>query len=390
MNFGKVIKRSLQRAELPIDEDHLDLARGYANDNIEDLWYMARSEDRIQKGKNLSIVASTDEYALDKLFDGMVKNSLQGPASDERVLTFLTQEEFARKTAYNLDETGDPRYWTYGELRGFDSQLSSGSVIKVASTLANVTTGTLSVTSGSDEVTASSAIFNRTHIGLRIRVGSDLVTYEIVEYLSTTKVRFESKYRGSTDSAASYKLGDIGQIVTIEGIVSGQVDFETVELDGDTTQTTSKTFTSIRGVSKSAKTGGRVTAKNSAEDETVATLAPRELEIERQTIKVWPIPDASETLTYSQYAKHPTLALDSDRLLFKQRYHRLIQYMTTADLIDWDERTVPTRLEMKIEKGKKQFEDDANDTSQQTIVPSDEGLAGYGDEYYYDHDEDFA
>lgn len=386
MNFGLVIRRALQRSEIPIDAEHLDVAKGFANDNIQDIYEKVRADHR-KDSATISVVAGTDTYPLDKLCERLITNTLNGPSTNPRIIRFRNPSEFSRITAHAKTDTGDARIFTYDELRHFDSQLSAASVLKIASTLANVTSGTVSVTAGSKIVTSSGSVFTMNHVGLKIKVGSDTVSYRISKFHSTAKVELETKYRGVTDSAASYKLGDVGVNVSVTGIVSGQVDTENVELDGTSTQTTSKSFTTVISVSKSDFTGGRVTVKNSAEDETVATLSPAELDIDRITIKLWPIPSASETLSYDFYKKHPLLRVDTDSIQLPQKYHRLIEKMTRADLLEWAERETPAKLVSEIDNGMKEIVDNANDTSQETLVPESDEFKGFGDQYYYDHDE---
>jgi len=389
MNFGLIFKRALQRAELPFDAEHLDLARAYANDNIQTLWPKIKAEYR-KDDSTLAMTAGTDVYALDKYCDAIIRDTLVGPSTNPRFLRYKSPSEFKRLTTHGQADTGNPRIWTYEELRQFDLQLTAASVIKASSSLANVTTGTLNVKAGSKVVIASTSVFSLNSVGLRIKVGSDTVTYKIAKYHSSTKIELEEKYRGVTASTASYAMGDIGIHVNITGIVSGQVDSENLELNGTTVQTGSKSFTTVISATKSDFTGGRVTVTNNAADLTVATLSPAEFRIERVAIKVWPIPSASETLSYSFYKRHPQLRLDTDALLFKSEFITLLEKMTRADLLEWAERKIGEKLANEITEGLKTIIDDANDSSAETTVPVPDTTHGFGDQYYYSHDEDFA
>jgi len=389
MNFGNIFRRALQRAELPYDSGHIDLAISYANEVIDELFRKTK-DARIEKDKTISVVSSTQEYALDKLFDGMVKNSLQGPSGTPRILSYMTVEGFRRKTSHGLDTTGYPSIWTYGELRGFATQLGSASVVKASSSLANLTTGTIKVVSGSKFRIASSGVFTLNHVGLRVLVGTDTVSYKVSKFHSTTKLELSEKYRGVSNTTASYKLGDVGVQVIVRGIVSGQNDSEALSLDGTSVQTTTKTFSSVSGVSKSDITGGHVSFTDTTGSTTIETIAAGEYETERQTILLWPIPSASETLKYSQYRKHPVLRLDSDRLILKEKWHKLALRKTTIALLEWSEKNIPANLQRDVDSGLIDLENDQEDTSHQTTIPRDEGSSGFGDQYYYDQDEDFA
>lgn len=389
MNLGNLILKALQRAELPNDDiGHLDLARGFANDNVSSVYNSGPLRERIENGKTLSIVSSTTEYPLDKNFDSFVKNSLQGAATNPRFLKEYSAVNFARYVSGGLDTSGYPLIYKYGSLRGFDTQLGSSSVIKVASSLANVTTGTVKVVNGSKIVVFSSGVLSLNSVGLRVLVGSDLVSYKIGRYLSTTKAELLEPYRGVSNATASYKLGDVGVHVNVTGIVSGQEDSEDLVLDGTSTQTTSKSFTTVSRVSKSDKTGGRVTATDNAGSTTVATLAPGELDLERQTIVVWPTPDSSETLTYSQYRKHPELYLLTDPILVRAKWHKLILALTTVDLLEWAERPVPAKVAKDIDTWTAELEREAYDIGNEVIIPLDEGTSHYGESFWINKDPD--
>ena len=388
MNLGKIITTGLQRAELPMDIGHIDLARNFANDNVSSVWNSVPVRDRIENGKTLSIVSGTSEYALDKNFDSFVKNSLQGPSTNPRFLKEYSATNFARYTAGGLSTTGYPLIYKPGEMRGFDSQLGSASVIKVASSLANVTTGTVKVVNGSNIVVFSSGVLSMNSVGLRLAVGSDLVSYKVGKYLSSTKAELVEAYRGVSATAASYKLGDVGVYVTVFGVVSGQEDSETLALDGTSTQTGAKSFTTVSRVTKSDKTGGRVTFTDNAGTLTVAVLSPNETDAERQTIVVWPTPSASETLTYSQFRKHPELYLLTDAVLLRPKWHKLVLGLTVVDLLEWAERPVPAKLARDIDIWTKELEREAFDVSNEQLIPLEEGTAHFGESFWIDKDPD--
>lgn len=376
MNFGLIVRNALQRAELPFDIEHLELARGYANDNIQDLWSMTKADIR-QASSTLAMVASQDEYQLPKDYDGMVLNSLRGPAANPRNIIYKDPIEFYRFTRNYSTSTGVPNIFTFGKLINIDTQLSAASIIRVVSSLANYATGTVTVANGSNRVIGAATTFTLGMVGLYFKKAGDATSYKIANFISTTEVQLDTNYRGTSGAGATYAIGDVGQQVRVTGIVAGQEDSEVFVLNGATVQVGVKSFTSVNAVVKSDLTGGIVTAKNLADAMTVATLGPSEYEIERQSIVVWRIPADAETLTYRYLRKHPVLRNDTDFTLILSKYHTLLSKMTEADLREWADRPIPSKLADDIKTGEMKYKADANDSSLWVTIPQEEGL-GFG------------
>lgn len=374
--FGLIVRNALQRAELPFDVEHLELARSYANDNIQDLWSEVKADFR-QVSANISVVAGTTEYFLPKDCDKVVLNTMRGPSTNPRNIIYKDPIEYYRFTRNYPTSTGTPNIFTNGKLIGYDAQLTAPSVIKIKSNLANYTTGTVQVFNGSVRLIGAGTSFTQNHIGLYVKVGTDTKYYKVASWVSSTELALDEVYRGQSASGASFKLGDIGTRVSVQGIVNGESDFEEVTLDGTSTQTTTKTFSSITGITKSDLTGGIVTATDTGGAITVASIAPSEYEVERQTIVIWRIPSANETWEYRYYRKHPQLRGDMDRLLIPTKFHQLVQKLTEADLRGWADKAIPPKLQKDIQDGEKQFKADANDSSLWVTIPQEEGL-GFG------------
>ena len=109
----------------------------------------------------------------------------------------------------------------------------------------------------------------------------------------------------------------------------------------------------------------------------IAVLGPSEYEIERQSIVVWRIPADVEDLTYRYQRKHPVLRNDNDRTLILSKYHTLLSKLTEADLREWADRPIPSKLKDDISTGRLKFKADANDSSLWVTIPQEEGL-GFG------------
>lgn len=390
MNIGLILRWGLVRAALPIDVEHVELGRQLLNDNIQELWYKLKPDFRHSRG-TIDLVIGSDEYVLNKLFDGFVPNSMRGPVDNPRTLTYKDPIEFFRITRNQLDSTGDPVIYTFGDFSGVDKQLIVAQRIDLFSSLANTTSGTMKVVNGSETLESSEAVFSLNDVGLRFQRSGDTRTYKIGEFLTSTSVKLDEKYRGVTGSAVTYKVGDIGIHANVQGFVGGQIDSEDVILDGSATVTTVKTFQTVTSVSKADFTGGRVTARSNDGVVVVSVLAPQELEIERQTVIFWRIPSTAETLSHRFYMKHPLLRLDTDRSLLPTKYHNILRDMTTSDLLEYADRPVPAGLGRKILEGMRRFEADADDSSLWQTVPREEGL-GFGLSNVNDRrfDSDFA
>lgn len=392
MNFGKIVRLGLQRSELPTnDYEHLNLARDYANDAISELWYLARADYR-QSSSVITTVNGSDTYILNKLFDSFVPNSLRGGAATPRIFQYKDPEEFFRITRNFQNTKGVPYLYTFGEFIGIDAQLQFGSQIKVFSSLASKTLGTVKVVNGSRRVTGSmNNQFSINDVGQRIQLDGDSISYRVAVFVDHRNIDLEDIYRGNSQDSALYKLGDVGVHANIQGYVGGQLDSEDVYLDGSNVVTTAKLFTTLTSCSKSELTAGKVTFQDS-NGNTVSTLAPGETAVERQSIVMWRIPSATETLNYRFYMKHPVLRLDTDRPLIPEKYHPLIVDLTTARLREWAEMNIGDYLVKRIQEGKDLIVNDANDCGLWTVIPQEEGSGityGQPDAYNKIVDPDF-
>lgn len=105
----------------------------------------------------------------------------------------------------------------------------------------------------------------------------------------------------SVISISSSSSADTTQKVRVRGVVSGEEDVEEITLVGTTAVLTTKSFSSIRSISKSAATAGRVTATSNSGAVTVVTLGPLETVIRLKKITAYPFPTSSATWTLSHF-----------------------------------------------------------------------------------------
>lgn len=131
---------------------------------------------------------------------------------------------------------------------------------------------------------------------------------------------------GTVTATSSSTSTDNGVKLTVEGIVSGEVDREQITLAGvggaGGTATTTKQFSIIHSISKDVKGVGRITlVSNTGTPVTLGIIGP--LQTRKQYIKVrlFPIPDAVQTVYLDYMPWLPDLVNDSDMPLIPDRHH---------------------------------------------------------------------
>lgn len=122
---------------------------------------------------------------------------------------------------------------------------------------------------------------------------------------------------GSTLNIASSDATDTAINVTIFGTVSGYPDFQTVATDssdGTTTVYTTKTFTAIERVTKSASTAGRITLTANSGATTVAVLPVGDSTdgIRYRKLQLYPLPNEVYNINVQYYKDPFALVNDTD------------------------------------------------------------------------------
>jgi len=328
MNIGTIITRALNRAQLSaIDIGYRDMAFEMLDEIIHEHWNSQYWKFR-KRSLTLTTVAAQEEYSLDKRVDdisAIVPNTMRG-ASPVRTLIYEPAHEFYRTHAYDLP-SGAPYRYRECQVKGFATDPTAASLIAFVSSQANYTTGTVRVVEGSKQVVfGGGASITLDMISRWLRVGTDTKTYRLVsrDYNSTTTYYLNEPYEGVSAAAATFALGDIQQKCAVTGYVSGQLMDEEVQLNGASSISTTKSFTSLVRIAKSDKTAGYVTATSNVGVVTNIVLDPGETEAEYLTIKLCPIPTAVEILSYEAYIQHPWLYKNNDSTLFPNQYHNVL------------------------------------------------------------------
>ena len=111
----------------------------------------------------------------------------------------------------------------------------------------------------------------------------------------------------SSITVVSSSASDTTQTVLIKGLVNSQVDYEAVSLNGTSSATTTKSFSAIYSVTKSATTAGRVTVTSNAGVVTNVVLAPAEKTVRLRKIRLFPTPGSTITVTVKNFGIPPLL-----------------------------------------------------------------------------------
>lgn len=303
------------------------MATEMLDEKVQIIWSGEKFPFRISRF-NFQTSQGVEEYALSKYTDVIVPFTMRG-TDPARIIRYEPSSDFFKKRHYDL-ESGDPHIYRDGEYFGVERQPSASSQITVVSSESNISSGTVNVTYGSRRMTLSSATLTLSDLGKWIRVGSDHKRFKIVSLEpngsgSSSVFNVHEGYDGTSNSTATYVIGDVQQKVNIQGLDdNGVVIDEELQLNGATSATSTKTFASLIRITKSDKTHGRVTATSNSGGVTNISLDPGETELDFKTIRLYRIPEKLERIEYETYTKHPVLFRDTDSPLIPSQWHPLL------------------------------------------------------------------
>lgn len=368
MNIGTIITRALNRADLAVgDIGFRDMALEMLDEVIQEHWNYKNWKFR-QVPLTVATVINQEEYALDKRVASVaeiVPNSFGG-TDPYRVIKYIPSQEFHRTHTFD-PQYGDSYKFRESGVKGYQTNPSAASVIACVSSLSNYTTGTITVVNGSRQVTFAGSTITQDMLGRWLKVGTDSKNYRLVKRESSTIFYIDEAYEG-VDASTTFALGDIEQRLTVLGYVSGVLQEEEVQLNGATSVSTSKSFTSLVKISKSDKTHGYITCTSNAGAVTNIILDPGETECDFVCVKLYPIPDAVETLNYEAYIRHPFMSKDSDSPLFPSQFHSLLQLDLYIKLeTEWNKKEVSDLVLSRRDGLLKRMEEIDNSTDSWTI-----------------------
>lgn len=115
----------------------------------------------------------------------------------------------------------------------------------------------------------------------------------------------------------SSSAGDTSQVVRVKGTDSNDVELEeSVSLTGTTNAVTTNTYKTIRSITKSAATTGRVTITSNGAAVTVAVLAPADLDYKVNKLRLHYIPSGVIVLNVPYFTRPYPLSNDYDVPVF--------------------------------------------------------------------------
>jgi len=138
----------------------------------------------------------------------------------------------------------------------------------------------------------------------------------------------------SAVTISSSSNSDTSQTITIFGNVSSYPDQETIALNGTSTVTGTKSFSSIERVVKNASTTGRITCTTNSTNVTVAVIPTGDgtAGIFYKTARLWPLPSVVFPMNVWYYKQPWFLVNDQDVHEFGQEFDHAIILLTTAKI----------------------------------------------------------
>lgn len=378
MNIGTFINRALSRRKLSVNDNGFrDMALEMLDEVIQYYWNYKNWKFK-SKSLSISTTSGTEEYSLDKRivnYSDILKHSFRG-TSPIRDIKYEPAQEFYRTHPFEIP-AGDSYRWRPGQVKGVSNNPSSASVITISSSLTNYTTGTALVTLGSNRVVFTTSVLTQDMLGLYIRFGTDQRAYRLErrDFGSSTIFYLDSAYEGATVAAATFVIGDVNQKVTVSGylVTSGQYAEEELQLNGSTAVVSVNQFTSLVRISKSGRTGGYITATSNSAAVVNVILDPGETETSVLTIKLYPIPDSTETLNMEAGIKHPFMIKSSDSPLFPSQFHALLLIDLQIKIIEeWLMQEVPQTMIDRRQRELNNMIDIDNSTVAWTILQESE------------------
>lgn len=168
---------------------------------------------------------------------------------------------------------------------------------------------------------------------------------------------------------ASSSASDTSQSITIRGIVGGDIDVEEIALSGVTEVSTTRSFTSIISIGKSAVTTGRVTITSNSAAVTIVVLSPQEQTIKLREFRAYPQPDATYTLQFKNFGMPPILTSRYQDSEISPRWDYIIEQYAFAFVLQSKGQDQLQEFTTQIQFADKMLElDMATEESQSTEV----------------------
>ncbi len=140
-------------------------------------------------------------------------------------------------------------------------------------------------------------------------------------------------------NVVSDSTSDITQAVSVIGTDANGLELvETYTLSGTSIQSGSKTFLTIRQVSKSAGTVGNITIVGNTSATTFLTLLPEERSPRFKRISFYPIPSSAITISFEYYTRLRELVNAQDVPAIDRKWHYLIREGALARMYQYQNK----------------------------------------------------
>ena len=186
-----------------------------------------------------------------------------------------------------------------------------------------------------------------------------------------------------TVTAVSSSASDTTQFVLIKGLVGGQLQYEQLTLTGTTAATSTKSFSQIYSVTKSARTEGYITVKSDTDTVTNVILDPDESVLRLRKIRLYPKPDATITITTKGFGRPVKLTHVYEDTEIPDDWDYVVDQWAYSLALQAKGQTQLEEMKSNLELGSKMLEDDMATeeyiSAEEVIVP--ERWNGSGDGY---------
>ena len=186
----------------------------------------------------------------------------------------------------------------------------------------------------------------------------------------------------SAVTVASSSASDTTQTVLIKGLVSGQVDYEELALNGTSQVTGSKQFSEIYAVSKSDVTVGRISVLSNGATVTNATIPTQDKVVRMRRLRLYPIPSSTLTITVKCFGLSPELTRAYEDTEIPPRWDYVVDQFAYAYMLQTKGKEQLEEFAVQMQLADKMLGDDMMTeeyiSAEEIIVPERWGGTGDG------------
>lgn len=186
----------------------------------------------------------------------------------------------------------------------------------------------------------------------------------------------------SAITVVSSSGSDTTQTVLIKGLVSGEVEYEEISLNGTTPVAGTKLFSAIYAVSKSDVTVGQIAVKSDSATVTNVTIPPQDRVVRMRTVRFYPIPSAVVTITVKCFGLSPELTRAYEDTEIPPRWDYVVDQFAYAYMLQTKGKEQLEEFAVQMQLADKMLSDDMMTeeyiSAEEIIVPERWGGTGDG------------